>query len=135
MLDPATNPAVLQQQDYAELKRRIVAAALLEKQPGYYVFNASVRLAHLDASIALLFIINNLWLQLLNAAFLAFAFTQVGFLGHDGGHGDAFWSVALPVRAAEDGPAMIVLGDWIEMEAPRGSPHRRQGYQAAADSQ
>ncbi|MCH8902048.1 MAG: hypothetical protein IIC88_07085, partial [Chloroflexi bacterium] len=36
-VDPATNPAVLQQQDYAELKRRIVAAGLLKKQPGYYV--------------------------------------------------------------------------------------------------
>ena len=44
-VDPATNPAVLQQQDYAELKRRIVAAGLLAKQPGYYIFNASVRLA------------------------------------------------------------------------------------------
>lgn len=32
----------------------------------------------------------------------------------DGGHGDAFWSVALAVRAAEDGPAMMVLGDWNE---------------------
>ena len=30
-VDPATNPAVLQQRDYAELKRRIVAAGLLEK--------------------------------------------------------------------------------------------------------
>ncbi len=89
-IDPATNPAVLQQQDYAELKRRIVAAGLLKKQPGYYVFNASVRLALLGASIALLFIIDNLWLQLLNAAFLAFAFTQVGFLGHDGGHRQIF---------------------------------------------
>lgn len=39
----------------------------------------------------------------------------------DGGHGDAFWSVALAVKAAEDGPAMTVLGDWNEMEARRGS--------------
>ena len=91
-VDPATNPAVLQQQDYAELKRRIVAAGLLKKQPGYYVFNASVRLALLGASIALLFIIDNLWLQLLNAAFLAFSFTQVGYLGHDGGHRQIFRS-------------------------------------------
>ena len=89
-VDPATNPAVLQQQDYAELKRRIVAAGLLEKQPGYYVFNVSVRLALLGASIALLFIVNVLWLQLLNAAFLAFAFTQVGYLGHDAGHRQIF---------------------------------------------
>ncbi len=39
----------------------------------------------------------------------------------DGGHGDAFWSTALAVKAAEDGPAMTVLGDWNEMFAR----HRR----------
>ena len=89
-VDPATNPAVLQQQDYAELKRRIVAAGLLEKQPAYYVFNVSVRLILLATSIALLFIIDNLWLQLLNAALLAFAFTQIGYLGHDAGHRQIF---------------------------------------------
>ena len=89
-VDPATNPAILQQQDYAELKRRIVAAGLLEKQPAYYVLNVSVRLILLATSIALLFIIDNLWLQLLNAALLAFAFTQVGYLGHDAGHRQIF---------------------------------------------
>ena len=89
-VDPATNPVVLQQHDYAELKRRIVAAGLLEKQPGYYVFNVAVRLTLLGTSIALLFIINTLWLQLLNAAFLAFAFTQIGYIGHDAGHRQIF---------------------------------------------
>ncbi len=91
-VDPATNPAVLQQQDYAELKRRIVAAGLLKKQPGYYIFNASVRLALLGASIALLFLINSLWLQLLHAPSLALAFTQLGYLGHDGVHRQIFRS-------------------------------------------
>jgi len=33
----------------------------------------------------------------------------------DGGHGDAFWATALAVKAAEDGPAMTVLGDWNDM--------------------
>ena len=89
-VDPATNPVVLEQQDYAELKRRIVAAGLLEKQQGYYFFNASVRLALLGVSIALLFIIDILWLQLLNAAFLAFSLTQLGYLGHDAGHRQIF---------------------------------------------
>ncbi|MEE9124831.1 MAG: hypothetical protein V3U14_10130, partial [candidate division NC10 bacterium] len=28
-----------------------------------------------------------------------------------GDHGDAFWSNALAVKAAEDGPGMVVLGD------------------------
>jgi hypothetical protein len=32
------------------------------------------------------------------------------------GHGDAFWSVALAVKAAEDGPGVTLLGDWNEMK-------------------
>jgi hypothetical protein len=41
----------------------------------------------------------------------------------DDGHGDAFWSTALAVKAAEDGPAITVLGDWNEMaDAGRGAP-------------
>ncbi len=31
------------------------------------------------------------------------------------GHGDAFWSIALAVRAAQDGPAMVDLGDINDM--------------------
>jgi len=34
--------------------------------------------------------VESFWLQLLNAAFLAFAFTQIGFLGHDAGHRQIF---------------------------------------------
>jgi len=41
----------------------------------------------------------------------------------DDGHGDAFWSTALAVKAAEDGPAITVLGDWNDMaDAGRGAP-------------
>ncbi len=31
------------------------------------------------------------------------------------GHGDAFWSIALAVKAAEDGPAIVDLGDINEL--------------------
>ncbi len=34
------------------------------------------------------------------------------------GHGDSFWSVALAVKAAEDGPAMVDLGDINELLGP-----------------
>jgi fatty acid desaturase len=89
-VDPATNPAVIKQQDYAELKRRIVAAGLLDKQPGYFAFNSILRLTLLGASIAVLFLVNNLWVQLGNAVFMAFAMTQIGYLGHDAGHRQIF---------------------------------------------
>jgi fatty acid desaturase len=63
---------------------------LLDKQLGYYAANAAVRVSLLAASLAFLLLIENFWLQLANAAFLALAFTQVGFLGHDAGHRQIF---------------------------------------------
>src|SRR3990172_7839818 len=88
-LQRASPQAELQQRDYADLKRLIMQEGLLDKQPAYYVFNTVLRLTLLAASLAFLLVVGNLWLQLLNAAFLAFAFTQIGFLGHDAGHRSA----------------------------------------------
>jgi fatty acid desaturase len=89
-LQPASLQAELQQHDYADLKRLIMQAGLLDKQLAYYVFNVALRLTLLAASLAFLLVVGNSWLQLLNAAFLAFVFTQIGFLGHDAGHRQIF---------------------------------------------
>jgi fatty acid desaturase len=90
VLRPASPQPEPQQNDYGDLKRLIMQQGLLDKQLGYYVANTVIRLAFLGASLALLFILDNVWLQLLNAAFLAFAFTQLGFLVHDAGHRQIF---------------------------------------------
>jgi fatty acid desaturase len=82
------------EQDYADLKRLVVERGLLEKQPGYYAANTLIRLGLLAASLAFLILVDNFWLQLLNAVFLAFAFTQIGFLGHDAGHRQIFRGAA-----------------------------------------
>ena len=63
---------------------------MLDKQLPYYVFNTAIRLSLLAASVAFLLLVDNIWLQLLNAAFLGFVFTQIGFLGHDAGHRQIF---------------------------------------------
>jgi fatty acid desaturase len=63
---------------------------LLDKQVGYYVSNIAIRLTLLSASVAFLLVVDNFWLQMLNAVFLAFAFTQIGYLGHDAGHRQIF---------------------------------------------
>jgi len=89
-LQPAPFQAELQQHDYADLKRLIVEAGLLDKQLAYYVLNTAIRITLLAASLAFLLLVENFWLQLLNAAFLAFAFTQIGYLGHDAGHRQIF---------------------------------------------
>ena len=77
---------------YVELKRRVKARGLLEKQPRFYVINTLFVLSLLAASLAVLVLIDALWIQLLNAAFLAFVFNQISFLGHDASHRQIFRS-------------------------------------------
>lgn len=76
--------------DFTELASRIDAAGLLKKNLGYYVLNTAIRLTIFAVSITLLFLLDNFWLQLLDAVFLAFACTQLGYLGHDAGHRQIF---------------------------------------------
>lgn len=76
----------LNNKDYIELSRLIKSKGLLNKQPGYYVCRTLLTLGMLIVSIALIATVDTLWIQLINAAFLAFVFTHIGFIAHDGGH-------------------------------------------------
>lgn len=77
--------------DYAELKRRIRAAGLLDKRPAAYYLRRTIGVAlMLTASLAVLALFDQLWIQLLNAGLLAFTFVQLCFLGHDLGHKQVF---------------------------------------------
>ncbi|MCI0898489.1 MAG: acyl-CoA desaturase [Chloroflexi bacterium] len=90
----ASVPDALRQDalQYAELRRLIKKEGLLDKQPAYYLYKVPLTLALLAASLAILVIVGNSWLQLVNAAFMAFAFTQLGLLGHDATHYQIFSS-------------------------------------------
>lgn len=77
-------------QSYAALKKLIVENGLLEKQPGFLTRHIIGTLAMLLVSVAILFLTDNIWVQLLNAAFMAFAFGQIGFITHDTGHRQGF---------------------------------------------
>ena len=76
--------------EYAELKRLVKQAGLLEKQPGYYASKMLVNMGLLAFGILVLVFVDDVWLQMLNAAFLAFVVVQIGFIGHDVGHQQAF---------------------------------------------
>ena len=76
--------------EYLELKRVITQEGLLNKTPLYYTHKLIVTLTLLGLSLALVAIIDNFWLQLINALFLAFVFGQLGFIGHDAGHNQVF---------------------------------------------
>ena len=78
--------------EYAELKRRVMQKGLLRKQPAYYAFQIFLDLGLLAAGLVFMLIWDNTWLHLLNAAFLAFVFAQLGLMGHDAGHRQIFRS-------------------------------------------
>ena len=72
---------------YAELKRSIKQRGLMTRQPAYFAGKFALTLGMLAVSLGLLlFFASTTWLQLLNAAFLAFVFVQISFLAHDCGH-------------------------------------------------
>jgi fatty acid desaturase len=75
-----------QSNQYAELKRLIKQNGLLDRQPAYYAGKIILTHGLLAVSLTLLLILDNPWLQLLNAAYLAFVFVQIGLLAHDCGH-------------------------------------------------
>ncbi|MEU2060775.1 acyl-CoA desaturase [Streptomyces sp. NPDC013455] len=76
--------------DFAVLSRRVAAAGLLERRPGYY----AVRLALVTGSYAAVWgaflALGDTWWQLAVAAVLALVFGQVALVAHDLAHGQVF---------------------------------------------
>src|SRR5215207_10975174 len=71
---------------YAELKRLIKQRGLLDQQPAYLAGKSLLTLGLLAVGLTFLLILQNTWLQLLNAAYLAFVFVQISLIAHDMGH-------------------------------------------------
>jgi fatty acid desaturase len=67
---------------------------LLKKQPGFLASRILTNLVLLMLSLAVLFLSDNILLQLGNAVFMAFVFGQIGFIAHDTGHRQAYNSPA-----------------------------------------
>jgi fatty acid desaturase len=76
--------------DYAALSRQVRQLGLLDRRPWYYARKITLTAAALAAGWAAFAVIGNSWWQLADAAFLAAAFAQIGFLGHDAGHSQVF---------------------------------------------
>lgn len=73
-------------QEYAELRQLVIEKHLLDKQPAYYTFKILLNFGLLGLGGMMLVLLKDSWFQLLNAAYLAFVFTQMGFIVHDAGH-------------------------------------------------
>jgi len=76
--------------DYSELSRRIKHAGLLRRRSAYYAAKIASTAVLLAAGWTAFLLLGDSWWQLVTAVFLAFAFTQIAFLGHDAGHRQIF---------------------------------------------
>src|SRR3954469_13306561 len=72
--------------DYAVLCRQIKAAGLLDRRPVYYSLKITANTLLLLAGCTAFVLLGRSWYQLIVAAFMAFVFTQIAFVGHDAGH-------------------------------------------------
>lgn len=78
--------------DYSELSRRVKAAGLLRRRPGYYTQKIAITVALLAGGWVAFVLLGSTWWQLATAGFLGVMFTQLAFLGHDVGHKQVFRS-------------------------------------------
>lgn len=77
-------------QPYGELKRRVEAAGLMRKRPGYYALMLVTNTLAFGTSLWALTLVHSLWGTVLAAAVLGFVSGQLGFQLHDAGHRQMF---------------------------------------------
>jgi fatty acid desaturase len=93
--------------DFAGLCRQIRAARLLERRHGLYAIRISATLGAFAAGWAAFALVGDSWYQTIIAVVMGVTFTQVAFLGHDGGHQQVY-------RSKRHNDALgIVLGDLL----------------------
>jgi fatty acid desaturase len=76
--------------DFAALSARITAAGLMRRRHGYYAAKITGTLLFFAATWAAFVVLGASWWTLAIAVVLAFATTQVAFLGHDFAHRQVF---------------------------------------------
>ncbi|MFN2518811.1 MAG: fatty acid desaturase [Jatrophihabitantaceae bacterium] len=93
--------------DFSGLCRQVRDAKLLERRRGNYAARILITLALFAAGWWAFVAVGDSWYQTIVAAVLGILFTQVAFLGHDGGHQQVF-------RAKRKNDAIgIVAGDLL----------------------
>ncbi|WP_127501622.1 fatty acid desaturase family protein [Actinoplanes solisilvae] len=90
MTTMAERPRATAGSDFAELGRRINAAGLLQRRPGYYVARLSLVAAALVGGWTAFFVIGSSWWTLAVAVVLAVAFAQTALVAHDLAHRQVF---------------------------------------------
>jgi fatty acid desaturase len=93
--------------DFAGLCRQIREAKLLDRRPGNYAARILITLGLVAAGWTAFVWVGDSWYQTIVAAIMGILFTQLAFLGHDGGHQQVFRS-----KRAND-TIGIVAGDLL----------------------
>jgi fatty acid desaturase len=86
----AERPRATAGSDFAELGRRINAAGLLDRRPGYYVARLGLVAAALVGGWTAFFLVGASWWSLAVAVFLGVVFGQVALVAHDLAHRQVF---------------------------------------------
>jgi fatty acid desaturase len=117
--------------DFAVLCRQVRDARLLERRYGSYALRIGTTLT-LFATAWLVFVtLGDSWFQLVIAAVLGLAFTQVAFLGHDGGHQQIWRSrLANDLLTVVSGNLLTGLsfGWWVDKHNRHHSKPNHEGH-------
>jgi len=106
--------------DFSALSARVQAAGLMRRRPGRYLLTFAVTVGLYAAGWVLFAVIGASWWILAVAALLAFATTQIAFLGHDIGHRQVFRTrrpSELAGLVAGNLIAGLSFGWWIDKHA------------------
>ena len=92
MIATTTSPTIPARvaQPYAELKRRVEAAGLMRKRPGYYTLMLITNAILFGGTLWILTLVRSGWATALIAAALGVVSGQLGFQLHDSGHRQMF---------------------------------------------
>jgi fatty acid desaturase len=118
--------------DFRFLAAQVRSAGLLDRRRGYYWAKIILTVGAFAAGWAAFFVLGASWANLGVAAFLGVMSTQLGFLGHDAGHGQIFTTrranrlVGLGVGNALVG---LSYGWWV----PKHSAHHAHPNQLGRD--
>lgn len=77
-------------QDFTELSRRIAAAGLFDRRPGYYVLRIGIVSGVYLVGLGTFLLLGDSWWQLIVAAAFAVIFAQVALVSHDLAHRQVF---------------------------------------------
>src|SRR5205085_3447697 len=75
---------------FRALALQVRAMGLLDRRPGYYRVKITLTIFAFFAGWALFVMAGNSWAALAVAPLAGMMFTQLGFIGHDAGHNQAF---------------------------------------------